>query len=637
MDSLYDTDCPDPTDVEDGSEIDPGGESNAEVSELEKHNAASDVELEALQEQIRIWLKTPLRGRKPRITLRSGYRYSVWAVIRQLYHDRIRQKLLRMREADGEESGKSRIDLYQRALTAFMQEELTDEQLEAAYEIAEEWNGPQGPSAEVKARNAHKYGIQYVRNFAHEMWRYCGMRMVFLTGWKNESGIIQACPMDFNDEIYDGNPFNDIHTLDGTWRDYVGAAFEEQGEPEEDMELIQERPMAKSRKVDPERHAEIHPQPCHLSDLKWLDNGGDLQDPITRNERPLLVARSWSRSRTPGRPSSRPKVPAQRVTSRHGKGKSRASERASTEPSNIGMDYSDMETFDEYELSADDRRRSMTNTPCGSIHGKSQSGPSRLAENGISQAPSHLYNVSRSGSQPRGVRRCDDPDTSSGPTPTGSTAVPSSSNPRKRISRPSKLPAGTETPSISPPPDSAESSQQMASRNSIRSKTPMPRFEDARQVSDDHMDSTPGYTEGNGHQRDSSEELPALHTPSIKKRSKVRPRIIRATGQLRGVSEHDGDSADAVPLVEDRTTGPPGTNKRHTGKNLKSALKRTHQVGLGSHDEAEDAVERPRKSPRPRKPPPKPDAGVPSPPPRSYVRRKSNSTKVPKTRRKKRG
>ncbi|KAI5990729.1 hypothetical protein EDD15DRAFT_2369422 [Pisolithus albus] len=479
MDSLYDTDCPDPTDVEDGSEIDPGGESNAgegveeafdmdeleilarrrrewmqagkkkkriifnaicrEVSELEKHNAASDVELEALQERIRIWLKTPLRGRKPRITLRSGYRYSVRAVIRQLYHDRIRQKLLRMREADGEESGKSRIDLYQRALTAFMQEELTDEQLEAAYEIAEEWNGPQGPSAEVKARNAHKYGIQYVWNFAHEMWRYCGMRMVFLTGWKNESGIIQACPMDFNDEIYDGNPFNDIHTLDGTWRDYVGAAFEEQGEPEEDMELIQERPMAKSRKVDPvslvtaedgdiwvgpivglsrttkqqmvrgfltahyrkacrnpsaavpfkrlgqhqhemiaARHLPpqftftVDPSHMHVAAVvellnfwrtrqeshpedvftfqKWLDNSGDLQDPITRNERPLLVARSRSRSRTPGRPSSRPKVPAQRVTSRHGKGKSRASERASTEPSNIGMDYSDMETFDEYEV-----------------------------------------------------------------------------------------------------------------------------------------------------------------------------------------------------------------------------------------------------------------------------------------------
>ncbi|KAI5987046.1 hypothetical protein EDD15DRAFT_2372782 [Pisolithus albus] len=165
----------------------------------------------------------------------------------------------------------------------------------------------------------------------------------------------------------------------------------------------------------------------------------------------------------------------------------------------------------------------------------------------------------------------------------------------------------------------------------------MPWLEYAWQHSDDDMDSTPGYTEGNGHQRDSSEELPALHTPSIKKRSKVRLWIIRATGQLRGVSEHDGDSTDAVPLVEDRTTGPTATNKQHTGKNLKSALKRTHQVDLGSQDEAKVAAERPWKSPHLRKPPPKPDAGVPSLPPRSYVKRKSNSTKVPKTRRKKRG
>ncbi|KAI5987045.1 hypothetical protein EDD15DRAFT_2372781 [Pisolithus albus] len=487
MDSLYDTDCPDPTDVEDGSEIDPGGkEANAgegveeafdmdeleilarwrrewmqaskkkkqiifhaiyqEVCELEKHNAASDVELEALQEDLvedaPMWAKT------------SDYSV-VWL---QVYHDRICQKLLRMQEADGEESGKSWIDLYQQALTAFMQEELTEEQLDATYEIVEEWNGPQGPSAEVKAH------------------------------------------MDFNDEIYDGNPFNDIHTLDGTWRDYVGVAFEEQGEPEEDMELIQERPTVKSRKVDPvslvtaedgdiwvgpivglshttkqqmvhgfltahyrkacrnpstavpfkrlgqHQHEMIVPrhlppqftftvdpshmhvaavvelldfwharQESHPEDVftfqKWLDSSGDLQDPITRNEHPLLIARSRrSWSRMPGRPSSRPKVPAQGVTSRHGKGKSRASERTSTELSNIGMDYSDMETCDEFELSTDDSRCGMTNTPCGSTDGQSESGPSIPAESGISRTHSHLYNVPQSGSQPKGVRPRDDSD-----------------------------------------------------------------------------------------------------------------------------------------------------------------------------------------------------------------------------------
>ena len=45
----------------------------------------------------------------------------------------------------------------------------------------------------VFQRNAKKYALKFMKNFAEEMWRYCGMRMVSLTGWKDEDGAVQAC------------------------------------------------------------------------------------------------------------------------------------------------------------------------------------------------------------------------------------------------------------------------------------------------------------------------------------------------------------------------------------------------------------------------------------------------------------
>ncbi|KAI6036188.1 hypothetical protein BKA83DRAFT_12198 [Pisolithus microcarpus] len=126
-----------------------------------------------------------------------------------------------------------------------------DEQLQAAHDIAEKWNGPEGPSAEVQARNAKKYALKFMKNFAEEMWRYCRMRMASLTGWKDEDGVVQACCMDFNSDIADGTTFNDIHTLDATWRDYVGTAYEnlEVGGGEEVTNMVAHRPRAK--KGDP--------------------------------------------------------------------------------------------------------------------------------------------------------------------------------------------------------------------------------------------------------------------------------------------------------------------------------------------------------------------------------------------------
>ncbi|KAI5992257.1 hypothetical protein EDC04DRAFT_2613662 [Pisolithus marmoratus] len=75
-------------------------------------------------------------------------------------------------------------------------------------------------------KNAQKYAVKYMQNFAEETWRYCGMRMVCLTGWKSDNNTIQACSMDFNSDIRGGSSFDDIHALDASWREYLGVAYQ---------------------------------------------------------------------------------------------------------------------------------------------------------------------------------------------------------------------------------------------------------------------------------------------------------------------------------------------------------------------------------------------------------------------------
>ncbi|KAI5986650.1 hypothetical protein EDD15DRAFT_2373116 [Pisolithus albus] len=107
-------------------------------------------------QQITAWLKKPLRMQKPRITIWSAYKYSVWSVVREIYHERIQEKHALMKNEGATKGDHKRIDLYQQALTNFIWEDLTEEQLAAAHDIVEKWNGPEGPSTEVQALSRTK-------------------------------------------------------------------------------------------------------------------------------------------------------------------------------------------------------------------------------------------------------------------------------------------------------------------------------------------------------------------------------------------------------------------------------------------------------------------------------------------------
>ncbi|KAI6126522.1 hypothetical protein F5141DRAFT_1060271 [Pisolithus sp. B1] len=192
-----------------------------EFGKMEKHCNLRLVEWQEKEEQIAAWLKKLVRSRKPHITVCSAYKYSMWFVVWELYHDQIQLKHAHMK-SEGRAQATKHIDLYQQALSAFIQEDLTDEQWQGAQDTTDKWNGAEGPTQ----RNAKKYGLKYMWNFVEEMWQYCGMRIISLTGWKNEEGIIQACCMDFNHDIGGGSNFNDIHTINTSWREYLGTAYE---------------------------------------------------------------------------------------------------------------------------------------------------------------------------------------------------------------------------------------------------------------------------------------------------------------------------------------------------------------------------------------------------------------------------
>ncbi|KIK77386.1 hypothetical protein PAXRUDRAFT_777940, partial [Paxillus rubicundulus Ve08.2h10] len=61
---------------------------------------------------------------------------------------------------------------------------LTQEEMKEAERLAKEWRKAK-PLAEVQAKTASQKGEKYLREFAEEMWRQCGMRVTVLTAWKD--------------------------------------------------------------------------------------------------------------------------------------------------------------------------------------------------------------------------------------------------------------------------------------------------------------------------------------------------------------------------------------------------------------------------------------------------------------------
>ncbi|KAI6143063.1 hypothetical protein BKA82DRAFT_4017809 [Pisolithus tinctorius] len=60
-----------------------------EMQGLDRNKELRGSKVQTKCKLIQDWLKKPLHSKKPRITLRSSYKYSVWAVVRELYQEQI--------------------------------------------------------------------------------------------------------------------------------------------------------------------------------------------------------------------------------------------------------------------------------------------------------------------------------------------------------------------------------------------------------------------------------------------------------------------------------------------------------------------------------------------------------------------
>ncbi|KIK71906.1 hypothetical protein PAXRUDRAFT_181638, partial [Paxillus rubicundulus Ve08.2h10] len=86
-------------------------------------------------------------------------------------------------------------------------------------------------------RTASQKGETYLREFAEEMWRQCGMRVAVLTAWKYGSGQTMTTQYDINDQIEDGEAFNGWGGTHQRWMEYAKKALWDSASNEEETPM----------------------------------------------------------------------------------------------------------------------------------------------------------------------------------------------------------------------------------------------------------------------------------------------------------------------------------------------------------------------------------------------------------------
>ncbi|KAI6155589.1 hypothetical protein BKA82DRAFT_36251 [Pisolithus tinctorius] len=117
---------------------------------------------------------------------------------------------------------------YQLAIQKVVQS-LTKAELDQAARLAKEWN-ERKPPPEAQAEATTSKGQKYAKQFAYDMWKQCGMRVVIMSAWKDKDGEVMN---DFNDELGDGELYSDWEDLHGKWSAYAKKAFGANGTEDE--------------------------------------------------------------------------------------------------------------------------------------------------------------------------------------------------------------------------------------------------------------------------------------------------------------------------------------------------------------------------------------------------------------------
>ncbi|KAI6153128.1 hypothetical protein BKA82DRAFT_4349605 [Pisolithus tinctorius] len=128
-----------------------------------------------------------------------------------------------LEEARIKQGSAEMIKSYQKAVDTVMKS-LTAEKIQEAEALAIEWNEQQ-PPRDVQA--AEKKGHKYAEEFAKEMWKRCGARVVVMAAWEDADGEIltNSSRHDFNDEVGNGKLFEDLDECQDKFVKYTRMAF----------------------------------------------------------------------------------------------------------------------------------------------------------------------------------------------------------------------------------------------------------------------------------------------------------------------------------------------------------------------------------------------------------------------------
>ncbi|KAL4062075.1 hypothetical protein V8B97DRAFT_2026927 [Scleroderma yunnanense] len=145
---------------------------------------------------------------------------------------------------------------YQKVVDKVM-ETLTEEEKAEAEELAKEWN-EQHPPPDVQAKNAEKKGQQYAKEFAKEMWKQCGARVVVMAAWKDNHGEVMVAVHDFNDELGDGRCFPELEHCQQKFMQYSRITFDTDDDGKEYNTNNKPRNLVRKRKARPQVSLPTH-------------------------------------------------------------------------------------------------------------------------------------------------------------------------------------------------------------------------------------------------------------------------------------------------------------------------------------------------------------------------------------------
>ncbi|KAI6141234.1 hypothetical protein BKA82DRAFT_4018845 [Pisolithus tinctorius] len=150
---------------------------------LDANKSLKQNEWNRKQTAIKNWMYNNSQSRAQKALVKYGSKWTALKVIKLQHKKDIQQVLVKA----GIQPGTSAmIKHYQPAVQKVVQS-LTKAELDQAAHLAKEWN-ERKPPPEAQAEATTSKGRKYAKQFAYDMWKQCGMRVVIMLAWKDKDG-----------------------------------------------------------------------------------------------------------------------------------------------------------------------------------------------------------------------------------------------------------------------------------------------------------------------------------------------------------------------------------------------------------------------------------------------------------------